>query len=80
MAQKTNYDYGIRVLRSRPPESEVFPFVARLTHFVRQEGGRQYEVNVHFDEVFARTENEAREKLRKKIEGWIAASETRPLS
>ena len=76
MTGESKYDYGIRVLRAQPPESEVNPFVARLTYFVRKEGGRQREVNVHFYEVYARTENEAREKLRKQVEGWIAARET----
>jgi len=80
MAEESKYDYGIRVLRAQPPESEVFPFVARLTYFVREEGGRQREVNVHFDEVYARTENEAREKMRRRVEGWIAAHETGQLA
>ena len=73
MTGESSYDYGIRVQRSKPPMDDVYPYAAKLTYFHRKVRGGVREVEAYFGEVYAKTEQEAREKMRKKVEGWIAS-------
>jgi len=71
----TTYDYAIAVDRLRPPRSVDHHYAARVTRLVRQAGplAEEYAPAAYgITEVWGRTPDEARHKLERRLQHWIA--------
>jgi len=66
-----NFDYSIRIEKLQPPIGGILKYASKVSYiYETNEGQPDKEVKHNSEECWGKTEDEAREKMKEKIEAW----------